>query len=348
MSLSPPRGTADATRNYRLYCCYYCHRIVRVASDNLSEMACPRCLGQFLLEIDMGRTRPVLEFTAFDTSPWARILEALSLLFDPPNGLQNPDMDRRRNDRGTTQRSRVLYTRHHREGSEPANRRGWLLPRRRNNLFGENGDDWRPETGILARLWTWIILRPAGGRNPLREGLIPPRVQHRNYFVGPGFDQLIEELAQNDRPGAPPAPESAIDAIPTMEIKPSHLATSSECPVCKEEFKLGTEARELPCNHIYHSDCIVPWLRLHNSCPICRHELPVLSQIPANRSQIPADSSSNSREEGGGLELPVLSANRSQIPADSSSDSREEGGGLDQRHWRLSQLGNMWPFRSRY
>ncbi|KAL2503560.1 RING/U-box superfamily protein [Abeliophyllum distichum] len=322
MSLSPPTPTetangptetANGTRNYQLYWCYQCHQMVRIASDNPSEVACPRCFGLFLLEIDMGRTRPVLEFTAFDPSPEARILEALSLMFNPPIGLQNSDMDQRRNDRGTRQRNRVLDRRRNREESEPPNRRGWLWPRRRHNLFDENGDDWGPESGILARPRTWIILRPTGGPNPPRERPIPPRVDPGNYFVGAGLEQLIEELTENDRPGAPPAPDSAIDAIPTVKIEPSHLATSSECPVCKDEFKLGMEARELPCNHTYHSDCIVPWLRLHNSCPVCRQELPV----------------------------------QYENPEDSSGDSHEEGS-RNRRCWRLRQLGNMWPFRSRY
>lgn len=93
-----------------------------------------------------------------------------------------------------------------------------------------------------------------------------------NYFVGSGLEEIIEEIGNNRR-GAPPASKSLIDAIPTVKLLQRDIRKNSHCPVCKEEFELSTYARKLPCKHIYHSDCIVPWLGQHNTCPVCRQEL---------------------------------------------------------------------------
>ncbi|KAJ8759328.1 hypothetical protein K2173_006848 [Erythroxylum novogranatense] len=97
-----------------------------------------------------------------------------------------------------------------------------------------------------------------------------------DYFIGPGLEQLIQQLAENDpnRYGTPPASKSVIDGLPTVKITESLDLEMNQCAVCKDEFEKGVEAKQMPCKHIYHKDCLIPWLELHNSCPVCRYELP--------------------------------------------------------------------------
>lgn len=71
-----------------------------------------------------------------------------------------------------------------------------------------------------------------------------------HYFIGPGLEELFEQLSANDRQGPPPASRSSIDAMPTIKISNRHLRFDSHCPVCKDKFELGSEARQKPCNHI--------------------------------------------------------------------------------------------------
>jgi len=44
---------------------------------------------------------------------------------------------------------------------------------------------------------------------------------------------------------------------------------STTCMICLEEFEeeISTVAR-LPCDHIFHSDCMERWLRRDNRCPL--------------------------------------------------------------------------------
>lgn len=125
-----------------------------------------------------------------------------------------------------------------------------------------------------------------------------------------GLENLIAQLMRNDpnRHGNPPAAKSVIDGLPTVTItqsqveqggggqqsttstgdtttsasssatggagdaKPGHVECS--CAVCKDIFSAGEKAKQLPCKHLYHEACIVPWLSMHNTCPVCRYELP--------------------------------------------------------------------------
>ncbi|XP_059298348.1 probable E3 ubiquitin-protein ligase RHC1A [Lycium ferocissimum] len=88
-----------------------------------------------------------------------------------------------------------------------------------------------------------------------------------------GVEELIQEVTRDDTLGPPPSPSSAIDALPRIVLTPNHLENDSVCPVCKDELEVGIDVTELPCKHFYHSECIVPWLQSHNTCPVCRYQV---------------------------------------------------------------------------
>lgn len=91
------------------------------------------------------------------------------------------------------------------------------------------------------------------------------------------FEVLYGQFMDHPGPprGNPPAAKSVIRSLPSVIIVEEDLANGHAlCAVCKEEISLKEKAKRLPCSHHFHGDCILPWLAIRNSCPVCRHELP--------------------------------------------------------------------------
>merc|ERR1711971_815551 len=77
---------------------------------------------------------------------------------------------------------------------------------------------------------------------------------------------------QMDGTGPPPMSTDDIKLIPTIKVNQAQVEASLQCSVCWDDFKLDEEVRQLRCEHIFHGDCIIPWLELHDTCPVCRKE----------------------------------------------------------------------------
>jgi E3 ubiquitin-protein ligase RNF115/126 len=64
----------------------------------------------------------------------------------------------------------------------------------------------------------------------------------------------------------PPAPvglsKEALEGLPRVEAVPN-------CSVCQAEDGPGQGLR-LPCDHVFHEPCILPWLEKSVRCPSCR------------------------------------------------------------------------------
>ncbi|CAB1321167.1 unnamed protein product [Coregonus sp. 'balchen'] len=94
-----------------------------------------------------------------------------------------------------------------------------------------------------------------------------------------GLDAVITELlGQFEGTGPPPAEKEMISSLPTVNISQEQTDSRLECPVCREEYSVGESVKQLPCLHHFHSDCIVPWLELHDTCPVCRKSLDGVDQ----------------------------------------------------------------------
>ncbi|XP_074353339.1 uncharacterized protein LOC141692410 [Apium graveolens] len=105
-----------------------------------------------------------------------------------------------------------------------------------------------------------------------------------NFLDAMGFEELIENLADADGSGrgAPPAAVSYVKSLPSLVISDDQEKQDGlVCAICKDSLTAGTVVNQLPCSHLYHNFCILPWLSARSTCPICRFELPTDDKICA-------------------------------------------------------------------
>ncbi|KAK6963119.1 E3 ubiquitin-protein ligase RNF13 [Biomphalaria glabrata] len=77
--------------------------------------------------------------------------------------------------------------------------------------------------------------------------------------------------------------------IPVRKFKKGEYYDT--CAICLDEYEEGEKIRVLPCDHVYHTKCIDPWLTKNKkTCPVCKRRV-----IPGRD----ADSESSDSDGGG-------------------------------------------------
>ncbi|XXG94386.1 hypothetical protein Hte_000641 [Hypoxylon texense] len=109
----------------------------------------------------------------------------------------------------------------------------------------------------------------------LIASLINPHMVHGDaVYSQEALDRIITNLMEaNPQSNAPaPASEEAIAKLPRKKLDEEMLGPElkGECTICIDDMKVGDEAVVLPCKHWFHEQCVVLWLKQHNTCPICR------------------------------------------------------------------------------
>ncbi|KAL6642167.1 hypothetical protein ACP70R_020348 [Stipagrostis hirtigluma subsp. patula] len=182
-------------------------------------------------------------------------------------------------------------------------------------------------------VWTW---RTTGGQgvnitNSMAdtEGpeIIRPFIQNPGDYVDARqFEMLLEQFAEDNttRRGTPPAATSFVENLPSVVLCTSHETNGVViCPVCKDHMPITTVAKQLPCMHLYHSSCILPWLSSRNTCPVCRYEL------PTDDPEYEMSKQATTNERGiHGFEHSHLQETFEEIPDDSEVEGTTTSGGM--------------------
>ena len=66
--------------------------------------------------------------------------------------------------------------------------------------------------------------------------------------------------------------DDELKKIPTIQITKQLVEERSSCTVCLQDYKEGASVNKLPCDHLYHTKCILNWLK-RNTCPNCRADV---------------------------------------------------------------------------
>lgn len=78
-------------------------------------------------------------------------------------------------------------------------------------------------------------------------------------------------MNENSTPGAPPASEETINSIKKVEVTNENIdELGGACYISQEPFEIGSTVLQLDCGHAFNHEDITKWLKMHNTCPVCR------------------------------------------------------------------------------
>ncbi|KAI3461919.1 hypothetical protein Pfo_018582 [Paulownia fortunei] len=334
---------------------YWCHMCSQTVNPimGIDTIKCPICQSGFVEEMASAATPgddSPLDFELGGSDPdralslWAPILLGMMgnprrrrrirrIEFEEDENEDGNDNNHRHHD-GETELDRQLESIMRRRRSSATILR--LLQDMRAGILSESGNfetDERTRDRDNDTDREHVILINPFNQTIIVQGSYDPNNDSQNrapigslgdYFIGPGLDLLLQHLSENDpnRYGTPPAQKEAVEALPTVKIE-----ETLQCSVCLDDCEIGAEVKEMPCKHKFHSRCILPWLELHSSCPICRY------QLPCDESKLDSEGSRN---------------NSSNSNEESSNGNNNAGNGGDDRNdsGRQFSVPLPWPFSS--
>ncbi|XP_038693685.1 E3 ubiquitin-protein ligase SIRP1-like [Tripterygium wilfordii] len=113
----------------------------------------------------------------------------------------------------------------------------------------------------------------------LFENMMKLKGQYKKRCLGIGIPakemkQLLRHREGSLNRGKVPATIKSISGL-SVESSGQVVHEGDSCAICLEEIaSSGSKVSRMPCDHRFHSPCLVRWLMANHSCPICRYKMP--------------------------------------------------------------------------
>lgn len=119
------------------------------------------------------------------------------------------------------------------------------------------------------------------------------------HFINSGFAESMARAFHEPPPPPPVADKEVVENLP--EVKMTRHKCADHCVVCQEKFQCSDDVTCLPCKHKFHRPCVLPWLETHNTCPICRFELPAQEVEEPEPEKVENENEEEEEENNGEL-----------------------------------------------
>ncbi|CAL9106526.1 unnamed protein product [Musa acuminata var. zebrina] len=152
---------------------------------------------------------------------------------------------------------------------------------RSDDIGGSGRDEVEPEDVVRNVNWEILLAMNNLGRSPFDPDDVEAYFEDQDGLVYTSdyesYEVLFGHFTEQDgnTKGSPPAAKSVVENLPSAVMTKEDAADiDADCAVCKDGIVAEDRVKRLPCLHHYHEECILPWLGIRNTCPLCRFELP--------------------------------------------------------------------------
>lgn len=129
--------------------------------------------------------------------------------------------------------------------------------------------------------------------------------------------------------------------ISNDEDTPAVINFTAECAICISDLTDGDSCRQLPCDHIFHTDCIDQWFTLSVACPMCKRNIRsiILGEVDADSAQV-QEYRNRPRAPSGGDVVGVFGTSPAPALYGVAGNGVSRGGYSDVSHGSASPLSS--------